>query len=80
MGGEAPLKDVFPSIYCLAMNQQVSVANSFDFVRSCWDPNLRRNPNDWEMREVMRLLEILGNVIPSLDGLDWWIWKLNQNG
>lgn len=76
--GEIPLKDAFPSIYRLVVNQQVSVTDSFDFVRSCWDPNLRRNLNDWEIGEMMRLHVILENIVPSLDGLDGWIWKLKS--
>lgn len=76
--GESPLKDSFPNIYCLASDSQSSVANCYDFNRRCWTPRLRRDLNDWEVGDFIRLLELLGNLNHRLEYQDGWSWKLNQ--
>lgn len=55
------------------------MANYFDFNRKCWVPKLRRDPNDWQVRDMIRLLESLGNLNPRSECQGGWIWKLNQN-
>lgn len=35
---------------------------------------------DWELEEMINLLELLGNLNPMSDCGDVWIWKLNQKG
>lgn len=38
-----------------------------------WEPGLRRNPNDWEVGELVRMLGILGNIKSIPNDLDRWI-------
>lgn len=65
--GESFFKDLFPNIYCLALDSQTSMGNCFDFNRSCWVPRLRSNPNDWEVDEIIRLLKLLGSLNPRFE-------------
>lgn len=43
-------------------------------------PRLRRDPIDWEVGELLNLLETFGNLNPNVERRDSWIWKLNQKG
>lgn len=61
--GVTPLKVTFPITYRLALVHKASVDNCYDFNKRCWDPRLRREPNDWKVGEMIRLLETLGNSI-----------------
>lgn len=41
-----------------------------------WVPRLRRNLNDWEFKELARLLRRLDGVCPILGASDSWVWSL----
>lgn len=78
--GDDPLMVSFPNIFRLALDQQTSVAKCYDGIRGSWTPRLRRESNDWEFGELLKLLESLGNVNPNNERSDKWTWKLNQRG
>lgn len=78
--GDSPLKDNFLNIFRLALDPRASVSNCFDASRWVWDLGLCRNPNDWEVGELIRMLGLLGNFEPIHNGLDRWIWILNREG
>lgn len=67
-------------IYHLVLEPKAPIANCYDSNRSCWDPKLRREPNDQEVGEMIRLLETLGNCNPSLGRQDRWVQRHNQKG
>lgn len=76
----SPLKDNFLNIFRLALDLGTSVSNCFDVSRRVWDLGLRRNPNDWELGEFIRMLGLLGNFEPNHNRLDRWIWMLDREG
>lgn len=78
--GNAPFKEVFSNIFRLSSNPKSSVANCYNFSMRVWDPRWRTTPNDWELGEMVTLLELLGNLNPVPDCNDEWTWKLNQKG
>lgn len=67
-----------PNIYQLTLDSHTSVAKGYNGNKRIWVPRLRRDPNDWEVRELLNLLEILGNLKSNNDRGDGWLWKLNQ--
>lgn len=69
--------EISPSIYRLVVNQNMSVEEYYGENRRIWILRLRRDPNDWEVEELLNLLGILGNLKPNSDRSDRWIWKLN---
>lgn len=78
--GESSFKDLFPQVFQLARDLQAMVANCYNENRRIWDPGLRRDPNDWELGELLSLLEILGNLKPFMERVNTWVWKLNHKG
>lgn len=78
--GTSPLMVTCPNIYRLALDQHTSVAKCYDENRKIWVPRLRRDPNDWEVGELLNLLEILCNLNPNNERSDRWIWKFNRKG
>lgn len=59
-----------PNVYRLALDQHSLVGKCYDQNRRIWDPRLRRDPNDWEVGELLHLLEILDNLNPNFEGSD----------
>lgn len=76
--GESSFKDSFPQAFQLARDPLVMVANCYDENRRIWDLGLRRDPNDWEVDELLSLMGILENLKPSRERIDMWVWKLNH--
>lgn len=62
------------------MDLKASVVNCYDFNRNAWDPRWRRAPNDWEMGELVSLLEMLGGLRPVSNNNDVWVWKPSHRG
>lgn len=65
--GEVTLKECFNGILCLVSDPWVSVVDSFDSLNDAWIPRLRRNLNDWEMSELVKLMYSLSNHRPELN-------------
>lgn len=67
------------NIFRSTLDPQTLVTNYYDFSRRVWDLKLMRAPNDWEVGEMIILLELLGNLnlVPDC-GDRWWTWKLNR--
>ena len=63
-GGEA-LCARFPSLFNLALNKEARVADIWesDFGVGGWSPTFLRFLNDWEIREMVRFLQILHDQI-----------------
>lgn len=58
--GDALLKLEINGIYNVVVNGAGSVADNFEFGEGgSWIPRLRRNVNDWEFEELVRLLRCL---------------------
>lgn len=57
-----PLKESFRILYSLAIKPLDRVVDSYDGVGNIWVPRLRRNLNDWEIREVTRLFRLLEGI------------------
>lgn len=49
------------------------MANCYDFNQNAWDLGLRRDPNDWEVGELLHLLVSLGSIQPVQDRPDKWV-------
>lgn len=75
---ESPLREVFSNIYRLASDPKALVVNCFDINRNCWDLRLIRDLNDWEVGELINLLESLRDLHPSPEKEDGWFWKLSR--
>lgn len=57
-------------ISSLAVNKYGSVENNFEFGDGGgWIPHLRRNFNDWEFKELARILQKLEGVCPVWKGV-----------
>lgn len=78
--GVATLRVTCLNIYQLDLDPQASIASCYDVIRKIWCSRLRRDPNDWEVGELLNLLEILGNMALNGNKNDGWTWKLNQKG
>ena len=59
--GEEALCDSFPSLYALADNKEVLVVDLWDFSREegGWIPRFIRSFNDWELDEILSLLNTI---------------------
>lgn len=59
--GETLLREVYSNIDRLTLDLQALVFNCFDNSSNCWDSRLRMNSNDWEVGELLGLIETLGD-------------------
>lgn len=66
MGRGRSFREEFPNIFQLAVDPLSSVVRCYNSKRRIWDPSLRRALNDWEISEILSLLEILGSLQPKV--------------
>lgn len=55
------------------------VADSYDFRSSIWISKLRRGLFDWEMCDLLNLLNILEEFKLDCSKQDGWVWNLWKN-
>ena len=75
--GEEALCFRFPSLFSLAPNKEVKIADIWDRDRGAgsWSPNFLRPLNDWEIEEVASLLHTLHEVSYCPSGEDKLLLK-----
>ena len=80
--GEEALCDSFPSLYALSDNKEALVADMWDSSREegGWIPRFIRSFNDWELDEILSLLNTVQGkqVIESQEDLMYF--KETKNG
>lgn len=57
--GNSPLKETFPNIFLIAANEDSSIPHNRE--NNTWKPLLRRHLQDWEVEDLMTLLDSLEN-------------------
>ena len=79
---EAPLCEIFPALYSLAVTKGAKVASVWDSSRGegAWFPNFIRPLNDWEIDEVQNFLCLLNNRRVKQEEKDKFIWKGDKEG
>lgn len=75
-----PLADLFPSLYCIAVNPEARVADNFSpqagVVSGC--PLLQRDLFDWEEDDLLSLYHLLNGIYISPRCSDRQSWKLDS--
>ncbi|KAG9442830.1 hypothetical protein H6P81_018684 [Aristolochia fimbriata] len=74
------LAQAFPSIYQLAYNKDITVAECKTEANRSWNLNLRGDLNETELSEVTKLHGMLDSTFLSGVGVDEIIWSLSENG
>ena len=76
------LKEVFPRLFTLSRKHNLNIFSFLDthFHPHSWDFGFRRNLNEEEIVEVVRLLDILSGVRLVPSRLDKRKWKLDPSG
>lgn len=77
---DAPLKDRFNTLFLLASNRHLFIAEVFDFERNIWCPIFRCNLFYWEVEEMVSLLSVLEELKPDTFKRDSWEWIINSKG
>ncbi|XP_070036020.1 uncharacterized protein [Nicotiana tomentosiformis] len=71
--GYAPLKDMFPHLFCLSLVSEASIGDTWSL--QGWNLYFRRSLNDWEVIRVTELLKDLDTFNGTSHNEDSMIWK-----
>ena len=80
--GDEALCDSFPSLYALAVNKKGLVADLWDSTKKerGWFPRFIRSFNDWELDEILCLLNIIQGKQIIENQEDLMFFKENKDG
>jgi hypothetical protein len=79
--GSLPFRKVFPSLYSLASNKEVSIANNHEsMIRSHqWNVSFLRSLNDWEVEDLASFYSLLYSYMLGGEADKIW-WVLSRKG
>ncbi|KAK9274394.1 hypothetical protein L1049_019208 [Liquidambar formosana] len=80
--GNSPLAIIFPQLFLIARNEEVWVADYVDWAmgdRLVWNIDLVRDLHEWEIDEVLLLLEILSTVDVHWGTEDRILWDKGRD-
>ena len=67
-----------------ASNQDATIDSCLvhlnDGVTWVWDVAFAHNFNDWEVKVVVAVLNLLDSHVLSREGVDSWRWRMKRNG
>lgn len=76
--GNTTLKDSYPGLYQIASNQKANVGQYRE--GNNWTPLFRRNLQDWEINDLLSLLEVMGGCSTSESQTDKMLWGRSKEG
>lgn len=81
-GGGRELREVFPNIYRVFCQREMTVQQIRMSHKGVihWDLRFKRNLQEWEMEEFHKLTEIFSGLDNPANILDAWNWRVSVNG
>ncbi|XP_060216840.1 uncharacterized protein LOC132644271 [Lycium barbarum] len=76
--GHEPLKQLYPDLYTLCLQQQATVAELW--TGQGWNLHLRRHLNDWEMERIAAFYSTVDQFNNLTGERDTMVWKIDNKG